>query len=484
MDSTKIQTNPEFDDSIFPDQIIGDVVNRATVREVQPRDILNELLLQIQPIDFVALAKVDDKSRLSNAHYRIICIEHILAIAQRNSWGLCRNQDFIYAYNGCFWSLIDHGEIKTFLGEAAEKMGLYWEKSRDYNFRKGLFEQFLETAHFIKPEKKDSVLIPLLNGTFEINNGIRVHRPFDRNDFLTYQLPFAYDPDAEAPRFQKYLNEVLPDTQRQLVLCEYLGYLFSRQLKLEKALILYGAGANGKSVMFEIITCLLGTNNISNFSLSSLTDGSGYYRAMLANKLVNYASEINGSLEASLFKQIVSGEPVEARLPYGNPMIIRDYAKLIFNTNTLPHDVEHTHAFFRRFLIIPFDTIIKPEHQDIELSKKIAREELPGIFNWVLTGLDRVLQNKRFTDCEAVRQQLETYRKQSDSVAMFLEDERFEKSVTTSLTLKEIYQSFKTYCLDSGYRPCSIRTLSERLRNLGFETEKKKIGVVVFASRG
>ena len=94
-------------------------------------------------------------------------------------------------------------------------------------------------------------------------------------------------------------------------------------------------------------------------------------RAMIANKLVNYASEINGKVEASIFKQLVSGEPVEARLPYGNPFIMSDYAKLIFNCNDLPRDVEQTEAYFRRFLIIPFNVTI-PEHvQDKQLAKKI-----------------------------------------------------------------------------------------------------------------
>ena len=41
-----------------------------------------------------------------------------------------------------------------------------------------------------------------------------------------------------------------------------------------------------------------------------------------------YASEINGNLEASIFKQLVSGEPVEARLPYGQPFILKQYAKM------------------------------------------------------------------------------------------------------------------------------------------------------------
>jgi hypothetical protein len=58
----------------------------------------------------------------------------------------------------------------------------------------------------------------------------------------------------------------------------------------------------------------LGIDNVSSYSLQSLTNDNGYFRAKLANKLVNYASEINGKLEASIFKAMVSGEPVEARL--------------------------------------------------------------------------------------------------------------------------------------------------------------------------
>ncbi len=179
---------------------------------------------------------------------------------------------------------------------------------------------------------------------------------------MTYQLPFRYDSKAEAPLFEAYLNKVLPDQERQKVLAEYLGFVFikhgSNALKEEKALILYGTGANGKSVFFEIVNALLGEENVSSYSLQSLTNDNGYFRAKIANKLVNYASEINGTLEASIFKQLVSGEPVEARLPYGQPFTLKQYAKLVFNCNELPKDVEHTNAYFRRFLIIPFDVTI------------------------------------------------------------------------------------------------------------------------------
>lgn len=483
-DQTNIQNPPTFDDSIFAQNAIIEHTNNLTaVKKVEPRNVFKSLLEQIGKVDFVSLCGVEDATKLANAHYRIKINEHIQHVAKNNSWGLCRNQDFFYVYNGCYWSPVDQSEIKTFLGEAAEKMGLHWEKARDYNFRKGLYEQFLETANFAKPEKKDSVLIPLQNGTFEINNGIRSLRDFNRNDFLNYQLPFEYNPEAKAPIFEKYLNEVLPDKERQLVLAEYLGYVFTKNKKLEKALILFGPGANGKSVFFSIIEALLGSKNVSNYSLSSLTDVNGYYRAMIANRLVNYSSEINGKLEASLFKQLVSNEPVECRLPYGQPMIIADYAKLIFNANALPHDIEYSHAFFRRFLIIAFDVTIPPEKQDIDLPRKIIQSELAGVFNWVLSGLDRLLANNGFTKCTSVEDTLKAYRKQADSVACYLDDEGYHKSVNDFIPLKEIYSGFRAYCMDSGYKVCSIRTLSERLRHLGFETKKKMNGVVVYLSR-
>jgi putative DNA primase/helicase len=73
-----------------------------------------------------------------------------------------------------------------------------------------------------------------------------------------------------------------------------------------------------------------------------------------------------------------------------------DYAKLIFNCNELPKDVEQTEAYFRRFLIIPFNVTIPEHEQDKELAKKIIDNELSGVFNWVLSGLKRLLMQQRF----------------------------------------------------------------------------------------
>jgi putative DNA primase/helicase len=246
-------------------------------------------------------------------------------------------------------------------------------------------------------------------------------------------------------------------------------------------LILYGTGANGKSVFFEIINALLGTQNISNYSLQSLTNDNGYFRAKIANKLVNYASEINGKLETDIFKQMASGEPIEARLPYGEPFILNEYAKLIFNCNDLPKDVEHTNAFFRRFLIIGFDVTIPEDKQDKQLANKIIESELSGVFNWILSGLERVLQQKKFSKCEAVDNARSDYEKQSDSVKMFIED--FEYSTSTDYTtIKDLYFQYKEYCIEDGFRNVNKSNFMKRLRHFKIIVERKSIGNVAYIS--
>ena len=473
-------------------------INKAlqSFEPIKHSEILTELIEQITQIDFEALAFPDKEKlqengqtdfKLKHKHFSIISIERIIEIAKTNNWGICKHNQFVYLYNGSYWALFDKEVLQIFFGEAAEKMGVNKFDSRYYIFRENLFKQFLAVANLPKPKvENNKVLVNLKNGTFEISPQEQKLREPNRADFLTYQLPFKFNPEATATLFQQYLNTVQPDQNRQKILAEYLGYLFIKTstLKLEKILLLYGSGANGKSVFFEVVNALLGGNeNVSNFSLQDLTNENGYNRAMIANKLVNYASEINGKLQTSTCKQLASGEPLSARLPYGNPFTLYDYAKLIFNCNELPKDVEQTNAFFRRFLIIPFEITIPESQQDKELSNKIIASELSGVFNWVLEGLKRLLEQKKFTYSEAVEKQLEDFRLQSDSVQLFFIDEGIEKSVTETIEFSNLFEQYKKYCTDSGYHFCSKKKFSERLKNANYISERKNSGVIVYVKK-
>lgn len=451
--------------------------------------VINDLLEQIKKIDYWQLAELnsdDEEAKLKKEHFLVITVEQVLELATQNKWGICRRDAFFYTFNGAYWKVIEKDELKAFLRRAAERMGVEKFKARFVGFSKELFEQFNETAYLPAPlVNRDIVRINLTNGTFEITPQVQQLRAPDAADFLTHQLPFAYDPDAKAPLFNAFLDRVLPDADCQRVLAEFMGYVFisPARLKLEKALLLYGSGANGKSVVFEVFTALLGPDNVGHCSLQSLTDEKGYHRAQLANKLVNYASEISGKLESNIFKQLASGEPIEARLPYGQPFILKDYAKLIFNCNELPTDVEHTNAYFRRFLIVPFGVTIPEHEQDKQLSAKIIASELSGVFNWLLSGLRRLLENGRFTDADAVRQQIDIYKRQSDSVRLFLDENEYKVDTERYTLLKDLYRDYKSFCSEDGYKPVNNRNFQKRLNANGVPTERRNVGYVAFARK-
>lgn len=496
-----------MDTQITPEEIL-DEANTLSQKPPIKKDaqfVLKHLLNQVEPINFEAivydqysdliqkLREEDDQDKrkeiqeklssykLFQKHYLIVTIEKLLEVARENDWDLCQRYTYYYVYNGDFWSVIDEKQLSKFLGNVAGKMGVPEYDSKHYEFKDKLFKQFEASAHLPEPEiPDDTVLINLRNGTFEIAPEKQDLRPFNADDFLTYQLPFEYDPEATAPIFDRYLSEVLPDLESQKVLAEFMGYIFTRNLKLEKVLFLYGSGRNGKSVMFEIIRSMLGEENISFYGLSSITDDNGYHRAKLVNKLINWASDVGDKLESNTFKQLASGEPIECRLPYKEPFILQNVCKFAFNTNTLPAEVEHTDAFFERFLIIPFEQYIEPKDRDPKLADKIIRDELPGVFNWVLDGLNRLIQQGKFSECKASDEALQEFRKDSDSVALFVDQMNYKSSIDHWTKEKPVYDDYRTYCYGEGLKPLARKNFRKRLQNLGCFSDVKDVGRVLF----
>ena len=486
-----IKINPQFEDLNNPVTLLNHVQEITKITATPHAEILEQLLEQFEPLDFESMANPHNAEnfKLTNKHYTVLSIENALHVAENNRWGLCKNHDFIYLFNGTYWDELNKETFQKFLGKASEKMGVPSFSARYYEFKERLYKQFLSAAQLdVKPPLANKVLINLQNGTFEVSPKGTQLRPFDSSDFITYQLPFEYNPQAKAPIFEAYLNKVLPDIKRQNILAEYLGYVFMKHgfkgLKLEKALLLYGSGANGKSVFFDVVNSLFGFENTSTYSLENLTNQRGEYRAKIANKLVNYASEINGKLESSIFKQLVSGEPIEARALYGQPYTIKQYAKLIFNCNELPKDVEHTNAYFRRFLIIPFDITIPPEKQDKTLHVKIIEKELSGVFNWVLDGLNRLLEQKRFTHCDAIKKAVEQYKSQSDSVKMFIDENNYKSHATEYRLIKDLYDDYRIYCIEDGFKPVNKSNFIKRLSSIPVLVNRLNIGNVAYLSNG
>ncbi|MBX3291050.1 MAG: DNA primase [Acidobacteria bacterium] len=435
--------------------------------------VLTDILEALQPFDFRKAAGLEGQDRVAEKTLRVLSIREITRVAKELDCGLCQKGDFIYAYNGQFWQRVGREDLEYFLGRAVVKLGVNELVAADFEFKNKTYRQFVSDSYLPEPPIGAGIKISLLNGTFVVgNDGAFYMQPFRREDFLTYQLQFNYDPAATFPRWQAFLDEVLPDTALQNVLAEYIGYVFARDLKLEKTLFLYGGGANGKSVVFDAINQLLGSENVSNYSLESISEQSGYYRAMIAHKLLNYSSDISDKMSIAKFKILTSNEPIEARLPYGQPVQLTRYARLMFNCNTLPRDVEFSEAYFRRFLIIPFNVTISADRRNPNLAKELFTAEAAGIFNWALEGLSRLLVQGDFSSCEAIRETVRTYQQESDTVFMFVQEEGYSPSSYQHQLLKTLYLDYRDFCKADGAFPVKKLNFRKRLEGLGYPVNR------------
>ena len=209
-------------------------------------------------------------------------------------------------------------------------------------------------------------------------------------------------------------------------------------------------------------------------------DDKGYHRAMIKDVIVNYGTDIRlTKIDAGMFKTLASGEPIEARLPYREPFLMTDYAKLIFNVNKMDSaNIEHTHGFYRRLLVIPFNKTIPDDEQDRDLHKKILLDRA-GVLNWIIEGAERVIKNRNIfisSECEAFKQK---FIKESDSVAMYEAD--FLETMKASIyfkTVTDAYIEYKVYCQEAGHKhPLGRNNFVSRMELLGFEKTRQIAGV-------
>ena len=431
--------------------------------------IFEDLLSEIKQLDFRDYLKLPKSSNTRQKHLIVGVVKRLLEVAKDNRWDLAKVYDYIYIFNGCYWQQLEKDELKSILGRAAILMGVPEYDAVFVEFKDKLLKQFLSDAHFTPPKPEtESILINLANGTFEFSTSGGRLREFDPKDFLTNQLPFDYDPDAKCPKFDRFITKVLPDESCRMVLQEFSGYIFSN-LNLEKMLIITGSGSNGKSVFFNIICALVGEENTLNYSVGLFNKE--YNRAKLLGKLLNFSSEKGDDLQPDTLKTLISREPIQAREPYGKSFNMIIPTKFIMNANELPKITELTDAFFRRQCIIRFGVKISENEKDIHLADNIIADELPGIFNWLLLGLDRLHKQQNFTYSEKIETEVAEFKKLSDNVALFVEEKAYIKSCN-KISVADLYKEYKNFCCDDGYKALGKNRFSTRLSNLGFEATR------------
>lgn len=239
-----------------------------------------------------------------------------------------------------------------------------------------------------------------------------------------YVLPYAYDPKAKAPRFDKFLDEVTGDSKDlRKVLEEFGGYALSGdEYWTHHCLLLTGEGRNGKSKYIEALQMAAGKDNYSTTKLEKF--GSQNDLQLMEGKLFNVSEEISHK-EMRLtedLKTLSSGNTITVKLMYNQPYKIKNKAKLILTANTLPETDDKSYAFKERMLIVPFLQNFETNGKKDPFLAEKFQAELPGIFNILFTGYLRLLKAGRFTRSEAVEEQKRNYANDNNPLYGWWED--------------------------------------------------------------
>lgn len=297
-----------------------------------------------------------------------------------------------------------------------------------------------------------------------------------------FQINYDYDPTADCPKFRQVIADAL-DPEQGLLFQELCGNLLM-DYKHEKIAILIGVGSNGKSTLLEGVTEAFGSEDVSHYNLAQITDRSGIFLANMLDKVANICYE-SSSLTVNnedLFKTYVSGESMTVKRLYKQPTTTRDYPKSLIAANYLPSTTDYSMGFYRRIVPLQFNKTIPDEKVNINLKAEL-KEERAGILNWVLEGLLRLRENGRFTESEAVKNTLQEYRLETDAVAAFIDAKNYVVSDSPMFTLSALYNEFKVWAFECGYKSLTIKSFSKRLRFLRYRVEKRSGTVSVWIGK-
>lgn len=367
----------------------------------------------------------------------------------------------VYTYTGTHWVQTSDAELKAFAQA-------HFNPPADNKMRDE-FVGIMACTNLRPPEWFVSTTLRKLN----CQNGVLDFdtlelEPHSREFGFRYITPWSYDPKATSPQFEKFMQDIMCGRQELIdVALEYAGYAFSNdRCWAQKALLLSGVGANGKSTFIELLKALAGNENYSSLTLSDLH--SITHRQLMDGKLFNLAEETpsRAMAESAVFKNLVGGGDITMRSLYKQAYTIANKTKLMFACNALPQTTDTTEGYFRRLTILPFDRRFTDADKDPFILDKLL-EELPGIFNLVAHAYKKLRKQKAFTRSSIIDGELSSYRLDIDTVRAW-----FDACVSGLLLppdsdvvtpLPVLYASYRNYAQAHGEDPLPSAWMSRKL---------------------
>lgn len=382
----------------------------------------------------------------------------------------------LFLFTGTHYEPIEADVLRKWLLFCVDAIGapystLHYTPNTD-SYVKGFRDNCLQMTNWNGKASKRAINVK--NGIISFDEkGNAILTPHTHELPYVYSLKYEYNPNAIAPTFLKFLDDVLPDEQARKLLQAYIGSIFTDRHP-QKVVFMFGDGANGKSVFTHVIKALLDLSNVTEYKISELcnTAKGENFRIDTKGKLLNISEEAGKEFDSDTFKSMAVGEAISGRLLYKNPITFTDYARLLFSCNALPRCEDRSNGFYRRIAIIKFPRTFTEAEQDPGLESRIVKNELSGVLNWVIEGVQLYIKNGyKLPRCEGSEKLMEEYKLESDSVLVYLKD----KGITAGkerVLFSSLFQGFNTFVAENNYKRLSSKTFSKRLEKAGIKPYK------------
>ena len=335
----------------------------------------------------------------------------------------------------------------------------------------------------------DQAILNTWAGIVDLKTGQIKER--NEDDFVTKVA--GVSPEAgPTPEFDKFLRETFPvehwgDAQDEVIdfVLGMLSLAITGEQLVQQFFFLWGSGANGKSVLLDIMRDILGDYGITmktSALMSGNQTGKDYEIARLEGVRMAVASELGRTdrWDEPLIKSLTGDSAIPIREIYGSPKEVVNQATLIIAGNHKPRFNGTDGGMVRRMVLVPFKAVVPKEARDPDLRSNIVRAEGGAILHKLIKRLVR-LRTEGLTQPQVIQAATDDYVSQNDDLQAFFDDhcERLEGSWVST---DDLYRIFRIWKENRGERPMAqSQWAPEFMDKFGLEkTRKGKQKITVF----
>jgi putative DNA primase/helicase len=310
---------------------------------------------------------------------------------------------------------------------------------------------------FNKPEVN---YIAVQNGLLNIKT--KKLEPFTHTKIFFNKMPVKYDTTKQCPNIIKHFETVLKNPDDILTMQELFGDLLRKENKFEKGVMFNGFGRNGKSKTLLLIKEFVGSDNCCSISLEQL-EADQYAIGNLLGKMVNLAGDLSRTAlkNTGNFKNSIGRDTITANRKNKTHINFVNYAKMFYACNELPITYDNTDGFWSKWIYFDFPYKFVNEsdyNKSTEEQRKYLKimdenimnqltlpDELSGLLNWSLDGLERLDNQKRFSDNKTTEEIKNIWIRKSNSLKAFCMDYIIE-DYDSYITKKDFSYAYSNYC--------------------------------------